>query len=147
MFFLWLFRCCRSRGSLKWTLHKYKPLIKMATNRHTHNSNPVVYLYTSVSLPAGLISLLHLTTRLSLYLSQLHCHNTHTKRCCWLAHWLACLCCAAAVTFDIPTQLPEMSANYLHTMHLIPPPPFICQFASPPKKHSSFCCQCLIFFW
>lgn len=92
-------------------------------NTHTHTLD--VYFNLSVSAP--LISLLHFTSfhhpPLSpqcLYLSPLHCHNTHTNWCCWLAHWLICLCHAVALTFDILMQLPKMSANYLHTMHHIP---------------------------
>lgn len=46
--------------------------------------------------------------------------SQHTNWSCRLTHWLICLCHAVSVTFDILTQLPKMSANYLHTMHHIP---------------------------
>lgn len=37
-----------------------------------------------------------------------------------VAHWLICLCHTVAVTFDVLTQLPKMSTNYLLTVHHSP---------------------------
>lgn len=132
MFFFRLLRCCRSRRSLKWTVHKYEPhIFTFTVNVHTDNAHTryplAVYFCLSCVCTFPLLSAPHLTTsfhqppsKLTVSLPLTTSLSQHTHTHAGVSHRLTCLCHAAALTFDILTQLPKMSANYLHTMHHTP---------------------------
>lgn len=67
MFFFRLLRCCRSRRSLKWTVHKYEPhIFTFTVNVHTDNAHTryplAVYFCLSCVCTFPLLSAPHLTT-------------------------------------------------------------------------------------
>ena len=123
-------------------------------NAHTrYHSCPLFVFSVSAPFPYCQRHILqHLSISLPLssqrrYLSPLRCHNTHrcthTHTQTGVSHRLTCLCHAAALTFDILTQLSKMSANYLHTMHHTPS--FTSFWLS--EKHFTFCCLSVFVSW